>query len=66
MIRVPSMRFGILAGTVDGYRRNNGRLAPVALPLVMLEWHHVGLNLTGFPSIGDVDGGIALQLKVGF
>jgi hypothetical protein len=66
ILRVPSVRIGVLAGAVDGYRRNSGRLAPVALPIAMLEWRHVGVNLTAIPHVGNVDGGIAAELKVRF
>lgn len=64
---VRSVRFGALAGLFDGYRRrNDGNLAPVILPIVMIEWRYVGLNITAFPQVGDVDGGIAAQLKMRF
>jgi hypothetical protein len=66
-IPIRSVRFGALAGLFDGYRRrNNGDLAPIVLPVVMVEWRYVGLNITAFPQVGDVDGGVAVQLKVRF
>jgi hypothetical protein len=66
-IPIRSLRFGALAGLFDGYRRrNDGDLAPIVLPVVTVEWRYVGLNITAFPQVGDVDGGVAVQLKVRF
>jgi hypothetical protein len=65
IVRVPSLRIGLLAGALDGYRRNSGRMAPVALPIAMREWRHVGVNLTAVPHVGDVDGGVAAELLDG-
>jgi hypothetical protein len=66
VLRVPSLRIGMLAGAVDGYRRNSGRMAPIALPIAMFEWRHVGVNVTAFPHVGSIDGGIAAELKLRF
>lgn len=64
--QIPSIRFGVLGGAVDGYRRNSGHMAPIALPIAMLEWRHAGVNISAFPHVGDVDGGIAAEFKLRF
>jgi hypothetical protein len=66
VVRIPRARFGFLIGGVDGYERNNGHFAPVLLPVLSLEWRQFGVNLSAFPSVAGVDGGMAIQFKARF
>jgi hypothetical protein len=58
-----TVRPGIAAGLATGYRDGN---TPVlrAGPMVALEGRTWGINVTGAPRIGSIDGFVAVQLKV--
>ncbi len=58
-------RIGVLAGVVDGYRRNGGRLAPALAPTITLDTHPVGISLILIPAgTKDVSAAIGLQVKI--
>jgi hypothetical protein len=63
-LRSGQARLGVLIGAVSGYRSHGSSLSPIALPLMALEWRHIGLNITGLPTVGRADGAIAVQFKI--
>ena len=63
-VRLGSWRGGVFGGLADGYRANNGGVAPAGGGIVTGEWGHLGLNFIAAPSDGAAV--FAVQFKLGF
>lgn len=62
-----TVRAGVLFGAVNGYHANNGRFLPALIPVIAIEFRHVGANISFVPPFKDkTEGAIALQLKFRF
>lgn len=56
---------GVAAGLLDGYRINQGRPFPVAMPAVTLDWGRIGVNLTAWPALSkEESAGVGVQFKL--
>lgn len=60
------VRVGIAAGVASGYMSAAGTERAVlrAGPAIVVEGDRWGLNITGAPSVGNLDGFVAVQLKL--
>lgn len=57
---------GVAVGAFDGYPNyRNGGWFPAALPMLTLEWEHLGANIFFVPTIKDrTDGALSIQFKL--
>ncbi len=59
------LRAGASVGVVNGYPpTRDGGYFPTLVPTLTLEYRRVGVNLVYIPSVWNVDGAVALQLKL--
>jgi len=63
-LHVGPVDVGVMAGFVDGYRLNNGRPVPLALPMASIEGRNLGVNIMCLPKMKDVSAVCAMQFKV--
>lgn len=63
---IGSVRFGLLAGAIDGYpKMKSGGWFPMVIPVVSFEYKVVGVNFTLVPGYKDrLDGAVAMQFKL--
>lgn len=62
-----NVRVGALVGVVDGYQVHGGQIMPALIPVVAIEFRHVGVNISVVPPFRDkVDGALAVQFKFRF
>lgn len=60
------IKIGALIGVVNGYR-DGDNLSPVLLPVVAVEFKHVGANISVVPPVKDkIGGAVAVQFKFRF
>lgn len=60
------IKVGVMVGVASGYR-DKGKLSPVLLPVLAIEFRHIGINLSFVPPIKDkVGGAVAIQFKFRF
>lgn len=56
---------GVGLGLADGYKVNEGRFFPVALPIVSIDYGPLGINLSAWPKLEKQESaGVAIQLRV--
>lgn len=68
-LQIGQVKLGGAVGLVDGYPAlNGGKLSPSLMPVATWNFkmfsQDAGLNFVFIPTIGDVDGALAVQLKI--